>query len=865
MEEHNTPNFPPPPIPPDDLDQQPKYGRRGSKNPLRSMMQHLSVEGTTERPDATSPSRRESLMRRLSRRASRSPSANLSPANSRPGTSAGHDPNLCQACASWASDVVHTFEETDQILAGGGEELHSGLTVGDSLIDIKGEHFLRRLDDLEDNRWAATCPLCKLFFMARVRSEGEGTYVLSAFSSRDANYLLSAQKIGLSDHLVKSNERGFNPAFLGVIPKKTGPGALVGDPQADWFRNAHMLFRTNPSLSASTVKELKRSRSGNRERSLTPEPPPVNTDSFMKKGIWGRAIGSHLDMNLAREWLGYCESRHQGRCARRNPTGRMPGFKLIDCTQSPVQVVVCSFGESYAALSYVWGKDKGQSWPEHPGQWPPVYLDAIRVTQQLGLQYLWIDKPCLSGSYPEDEAVQMSRMDEIYEGAVVTIIAAHGHDATSGLPGVADIQRPEQPKYTFMNTGITIVSSLRDPRLLVKESHWYSRAWTYQEGLLARRRLIFTEEQVYWECEGMVCQETLQLPLDFYHDHQDQKMCDFVRPGLFNGVSYVDGSWEVWRRRDVEASTMSIFREVDQQISEYSRRNQSDESDRLKAFLGIQRRTERTIGYGKLGNVVGIPIWSPPLGQTVLEIPRTRLLFALATSFWHHLESSQPARKLSNLPSWSWAGWTGPVEVSSHMTISDPSGKEKDVKLHTHHYIQATHITRNEPNSLKWCYSPDMELISPSNTRMWPFSPLPQGPPHIKADNYALFVKNPYVLDKVKARVLPHGGWMFNDVSVDVRLSTDIVPGGKISIRDYIERHAKAEQMTVLWFVEEVTVMLLVVQKAMGMGGPGWIRVGRMRMGLWGEKSDVMDVCVNLQGLIGRLPLRRLGEDIYLY
>ena len=46
----------------------------------------------------------------------------------------------------------------------------------------------------------------------------------------------------------------------------------------------------------------------------------------------------------------------------------------------------------------------------------------------------------------------------------------------------------------------------------------------------------------------MVCPETLVMPLGLYHDARERRMADFVRPGLFNGVSYVDGSWEAWKR-----------------------------------------------------------------------------------------------------------------------------------------------------------------------------------------------------------------------------------------------------------------------------------------------------------------------------
>ena len=40
----------------------------------------------------------------------------------------------------------------------------------------------------------------------------------------------------------------------------------------------------------------------------------------------------------------------------------------------------------------------------------------------------------------------------------------------------------------------------------------------YQEGLFSRRRLFFTEEQVYFECNSTCCQETVAYDLYYLED-----------------------------------------------------------------------------------------------------------------------------------------------------------------------------------------------------------------------------------------------------------------------------------------------------------------------------------------------------------
>jgi hypothetical protein len=651
-----------------------------------------------------------------------------------------------------------------------------------------------------------------------------------------------------SDHPAKKQDKAYSPAFLGVVPRKMGEGALGWDVSAEWFRETGMLYRALPDPAT----ELPRTPSGNEDKQTWKRPAPELSE-VTDTGIWGRELEKEIDMNVAVDWLRYCKSHHHERCARRPVLAEMEGFRVIDCLRSPPQVVEGSIREDYVALSYVWGDNTTEAWPR-------VFKDAVTVTQELGLRYLWVDKICLDGVHPQIKWRQVSRMNEIYEGAAVTIIAAYGKDATDGLPGVGSTPRPAQPKYTFANNNITLVSSLPDPRLSVKNSIWYTRGWTYQEGFVARRRLIFTEHQMYWECEGMVCPESLIMPLDCYHDAKEQRMCDFLRPGLFNGVSFVDNSWQSWKKLprrqngvEEQPSTLSVLREVDQHIVDYTRRRLSRDEDSLVAYLGIARRLE-SLAPGRLVDLVGIPVW--PAVDVRGPQPRTRELFALSTSFWHH-KDGETVRRRRHLPSWTWAGWKGPVEMFSSISVADVEGKVKGRKSFNHHYVTATQLTRNEATSRSWTYSPDILLLNPDGSTAWDFCKSTHGLPRLPPQHYALRVTNPLVLDKVKART-HSGGWIFNHLSVDLRLSGN---DGPPNIRTYVERHAHGEQMTVLWFVEETTVMLLVVERT---GRGTWERVGRMRMGFVESAREVMQRCRTLEGLLGELPLRSLGEDIVI-
>jgi hypothetical protein len=91
------------------------------------------------------------------------------------------------------------------------------------------------------------------------------------------------------------------------------------------------------------------------------------------------------------------------------------------------------------------------------------------------------------------------------------IVAAAGENSSFGLPGMVSRCRVQQPSINI--DGQVWLSALQDPKDLTIDSKWASRAWTYQVGLLSVRRLIFTVEKVYFECNTMPCRESANYDL----------------------------------------------------------------------------------------------------------------------------------------------------------------------------------------------------------------------------------------------------------------------------------------------------------------------------------------------------------------
>jgi Heterokaryon incompatibility protein (HET) len=82
---------------------------------------------------------------------------------------------------------------------------------------------------------------------------------------------------------------------------------------------------------------------------------------------------------------------------------------------------------------------------------------AIRVCQDIGIRYLWVDALCITQDDNDPEKMrQIKNLHHIYMNASVTIVATFGDSANAGLPGVdPDSNMPQQ--LVSRNQGMTLV------------------------------------------------------------------------------------------------------------------------------------------------------------------------------------------------------------------------------------------------------------------------------------------------------------------------------------------------------------------------------------------------------------------------
>jgi hypothetical protein len=145
-----------------------------------------------------------------------------------------------------------------------------------------------------------------------------------------------------------------------------------------------------------------------------------------------------------------------------------------------------------------------------PRRLPQTIEDAMHVTRSLGERYLWVDAFCIVQDNLADKHSQIIHMDAIYSSAFVTIVAASGSSSDSGLPGVSRSRNGHQVTEDIHGLRFSVplpeyMSTVFDPDLV-----WNSRGWTFQEKILSKRLLVFTEDQVYFQCSNMVwCEDVI--------------------------------------------------------------------------------------------------------------------------------------------------------------------------------------------------------------------------------------------------------------------------------------------------------------------------------------------------------------------
>lgn len=326
----------------------------------------------------------------------------------------------------------------------------------------------------------------------------------------------------------------------------------------------------------------------------------------------------YVDFGLVRSWISDCNDHHN--CCR-----QLESFEAVTV---PIQVMDCitaklhtvSPDTKYAALSYVWGNEitqsKSEGFTSSPQNLPWLIKDAMTATKSLGLQYLWVDRYCISESEPSLKHEQIKQMDLVYGRAEITLIGL-GDDPTSRLAGVS-IRRTKS-QFSLTIGGREIMSTMRPPGITIRESKWWTRAWTFQEAALSRRRLYFTPDQVYFECRLMHHCETI------VSWHIQREIASGCHGPWGSMITILDLDFSLLNLEDL--------------LTSYFGRDMTYKTDVVNAFSGILRLFER---HSRIQHYFGLPFI-------------VRQLSILRSLLW----TAQFSTRQPEFPSWSWTGWHG--------------------------------------------------------------------------------------------------------------------------------------------------------------------------------------------------------------
>jgi hypothetical protein len=355
-----------------------------------------------------------------------------------------------------------------------------------------------------------------------------------------------------------------------------------------------------------------------------------------------------INFDMITTWIKQCREEHTDVCSEPRPElpiscSTSSSIRVIDCLER--RIVTLPSGSGYLALSYVWGQaqdveKEAASQRSHPVGILPAILpktiqDAMIVTLRLGFRFIWIDKYCIDQDTTEHEIMaQLASMDMIYQGALVTIVAAAGNDAAFGLPGVSDRHRLGHPSFTI--NGRTWYSGFRDIYAPVLSSKWNTRGWTYQEAHFSSRLLIFTSEQVLFECRtGNRCEAMAQ--------------------------EFVDHSHDIFGHRPGESRSLLSF---SKHIELYSQRSLTNDSDALNAMRGLFASFSRA--KEPIQQYWGLPLSMAGYGVSPISSSKIHHQslshVALAHGLLWDTTSKFRLERRQQFPSWSWAGWKAPVK-----------------------------------------------------------------------------------------------------------------------------------------------------------------------------------------------------------
>ncbi|KAF2266743.1 HET-domain-containing protein [Lojkania enalia] len=232
--------------------------------------------------------------------------------------------------------------------------------------------------------------------------------------------------------------------------------------------------------------------------------------------------GSDDTFNFARRCIQDCltNPKHVAcKTARKALNGTPKRLLDVGRITAPIRLIDAQ-GKTfqYATLSHCWGT--GPILTTTKSNWkklssnipfdalPPLFQDAVIITRQLGLRYIWIDSLCIIQDSTRDWETESSKMGSIYESSYITISATGS--SNGGTRCLLDRRKPIKIDYQnttrreFALRARKTTDHLPDIKTVEPAKPMgplMARAWALQEHVLSTRILHYTTTELLFECK----------------------------------------------------------------------------------------------------------------------------------------------------------------------------------------------------------------------------------------------------------------------------------------------------------------------------------------------------------------------------
>ena len=345
------------------------------------------------------------------------------------------------------------------------------------------------------------------------------------------------------------------------------------------------------------------------------------------------------------------------------PTRLIEITKVEDDIKLKVKATKGSPTEPYCALSYCWGGEQSvKSTNELLPKWedsipwadiPQTLRDAVRVCCKLNIKYLWVDALCIVQDNPDEKAVEISQMQNVYCNSTLTIAASRAAKVSEGF--LADRSGTPFPdevfNFPYKAKRLANLGSVTLIRTQINPEPVDTRGWCLQERLLSPRTLEFGSRQLRFICQ--------HNPRGITDGWRLKPEANDQRQDTLENIATLQADYGAQSSNAQRTNYSNAIETWYRLVGVYTNRHLTDPKDRILAISGIAER------YGAILN-----------DRYLAGLWRSSLSRAL---YWttSDIKAARPTQWQG--PSWSW---TSVAAAVSFPTPTDIDGDHEPQIVH---------------------------------------------------------------------------------------------------------------------------------------------------------------------------------------